>query len=154
MRLTAYTDYAFRVLIFLALRGDAGATIQDIADHYGISRNHLMKVVQQLGQLGYVQTTRGRGGGLRLGRPAGEIPLGELVRRTEDDMVLVECFNADTNRCAITGVCRLKGVLAEALRAWLTVLDRYTLADLVANEAELLQVIRLRPSATATARTP
>jgi Rrf2 family nitric oxide-sensitive transcriptional repressor len=145
LRLTTYSDYAFRVLIFLALAGEKGSTIQAIAEHYGISRNHLMKVVQQLGQLGYVVTTRGRGGGLRLGMPAEAINLGQLVRQTEDDMVIVECFNPATNTCAITGVCRLKGVLGEALAAWLRVMDGYTLADLVQNQTELAQVIRLRP---------
>lgn len=149
MRLTTYSDYAFRVLIFLALAGDQGSTIQAIAEHYGISRNHLMKVVQQLGQLGYIITTRGRGGGLRLSRPATDINLGQLVRQTEDDMVIVECFNPSTNRCAISGVCRLKGVLGEALAAWLAVMDRYSLADLVHNGAELVQVIHLRPPGAA-----
>lgn len=146
MRLTTYTDYAFRALIFLALRGDETSTIQEIADHYGISRNHLMKVVHQLGQLGLVETTRGRGGGLRLGKPATEIRLGDVVRQTEEDMTLVECFNASDNRCLITRVCRLKGILGDALRAYLSVLDGYTLADLAANDVALSKVIGLQPA--------
>lgn len=145
MRLTAYTDYAFRVLIFLALRKDAGSTIQEIAEHYDISRNHLMKVVQQLAQLGYVETTRGRGGGLRLAVDPASLRLGDLVRHTEEDMTLVECFDREKNQCVISGVCRLQGVLSEALKAWLTVMDAYTLADLVANPAVLRRAIALAP---------
>lgn len=147
MRLTTYTDYAFRTLIFLALRRDEGCTIQELADTYGISRNHLMKVVQQLGQLGYVETTRGRGGGIRLGRAPEDIRLGEVVRQTEDDMNLVECFNPEDDRCTISRACRLRGVFAEALAAWLAVLDKYTLADLVSNEPALARVIWPQPSA-------
>lgn len=145
MRLTAYTDYAFRVLIFLALRQDAGSTIQEIAEHYDISRNHLMKVVQQLAQLGYVETTRGRGGGLRLAVDPASLHLGDLVRHTEEDMTLVECFDRENNQCVISGVCRLQGVLSEALKAWLKVMDAYTLADLVANPAALRRAIALAP---------
>ena len=145
MKLTTYTDYAFRTLIFVGLRGDAGCTIQELADHYGISRNHLMKVVQRLGQLGYIETTRGRGGGMRLGKPAADIGLGDIVRRTEDDMALVECFNPAEDRCTISRACRLRGMLAEALAAWLAVLDRYTLADLLENERALAHVIQLQP---------
>lgn len=141
MRLTTYSDYAFRALIYLAVRGDEPCTIQEMADHYGISRNHLMKVVQQLGQLGYVETTRGRGGGIRLGRAPAEINLGEVVRHTEDDMTIVECFDPANDRCAISRACRLRGVLGEALAAWLAVLDRYTLADLVENERALVRLL-------------
>jgi Rrf2 family transcriptional regulator, nitric oxide-sensitive transcriptional repressor len=147
MKLTTYTDYAFRTLIFLALRPDEPCTIQELADSYGISRNHLMKVVQQLGQLGYVETSRGRGGGIRLGKAPGEIRLGEVVRRTEDDMNIVECFNPADDRCAISRACRLRGILGEAMAAWLGVLDDYTLADLVDNERALARVIRLQPPA-------
>ncbi len=141
MRLTTYSDYAFRALIYLAVRGDEPCTIQEMADHYGISRNHLMKVVQQLGQLGYVETTRGRGGGIRLGRAPSAINLGEVVRHTEDDMTIVECFDPANDRCAISRACRLRGVLGEALAAWLAVLDRYTLADLVENERALVRLL-------------
>lgn len=146
MRLTTYSDYAFRALIFLAVHKDEPCTIQGMAEHYGISRNHLMKVVQQLGQLGYVVTTRGRGGGIRLGKPAVEIRLGEVVRHTEEDMTLVECFDPANDRCTISRACRLRGVLGEALAAWLAVLDRYTLADLVENDRALAQLITLRPA--------
>lgn len=131
MRLTRYTDYAFRVLIHVGQQGDRASTIQEIADFHQISRNHLMKVVQHLGQLGYLHTTRGRGGGLQLGCPPQQINLGQLVRQTEEDMTLVECFDPTSNRCAIASHCRLKGILHQGLRAWLQVLDGYTLADLI-----------------------
>lgn len=146
MRLTSYTDYAFRVLIFLALRREAGSTIQEIAEHYAISRNHLMKVVQQLGQLGYVETTRGRGGGLRLAVEPADLRLGELVRHTEEDMELVECFDRENNQCVISGVCRLQSVLSDALKAWLAVMDSYTLADLVTNPVALRKAIAMAPT--------
>ena len=106
MKLTTYTDYAFRTLIFLALHRETGSTIQALADSYGISRNHLMKVVQQLGQLGYVETTRGRGGGIRLGMAPQDIRLGDVVRKTEEDMDIVECFNPADDRCTISRACR------------------------------------------------
>lgn len=146
MRLTSYTDYAFRVLIFLALRREAGSTIQEIAEHYAISRNHLMKVVQQLGQLGYVETTRGRGGGLRLAVEPADLRLGDLVRHTEEDMTLVECFDRESNQCVISGVCRLQSVLSDALKAWLAVMDSYTLADLVTNPVALRKAIAMAPA--------
>lgn len=147
MKLTTYTDYAFRTLIFLALHRETGSTIQALADSYGISRNHLMKVVQQLGQLGYVETTRGRGGGIRLGMAPQDIRLGDVVRKTEEDMDIVECFNPADDRCTISRACRLRGILGEATAAWLAVLDGYTLADLVENERALARVIRIRPGA-------
>ncbi len=134
MRLTRYTDYAFRVLVHVGQQGDRACTIREIASFHGISQSHLMKVVQHLGHLGYLTNTRGRGGGLRLGCPAAQINLGKLVRQTEDDMILVECFDPDSNRCAITSHCRLRGVLQRGLAAWLQVLDGYTLADLLAGE--------------------
>jgi Rrf2 family transcriptional regulator, nitric oxide-sensitive transcriptional repressor len=130
MRITLYTDYALRVLIYLGLRGDRLSTIRDIADGYGISRNHLMKLVSDLQQRGYVETLRGRNGGLRLQRAPEQINLGELVRATEQDLCLMECFKAD-NGCVITPHCDLKFILDEALRAFLGVLDGYTLADLL-----------------------
>jgi Rrf2 family nitric oxide-sensitive transcriptional repressor len=131
MRLTAYTDYALRVLIRLALQPQRLTTIADIAKGYGISENHLMKVVHQLGVSGDVETVRGRNGGVRLAKPAASINLGAVVRRTEADMELVPCF-ADAELCAIGGACKLRTALREALAAFLAVLDRYSLADLVA----------------------
>ena len=129
MRLTRFTDYALRTLIYLGSLGPRQGSIAGVAAAYGISENHIVKVVHQLGRLGLVQTTRGKGGGLRLGKPAAEIRIGDVVRATEEDLALVPCFAGEA--CAITPACRLKQVLAEALDAFLTVLDRYTLVDLL-----------------------
>jgi len=146
MRLTSYSDYSLRVLMYLAVRADAVATIEEISRAYGISKAHLMKVVHELGRAGLVETTRGRGGGLRLARRPDEIVVGDVVRRTEDKLDLVECFDPDTSQCRIEPACRLRGVLGEALDAFLTTLDRYTLADLVARRrkplSDLLAVAR------------
>ncbi|MHB2209033.1 Rrf2 family transcriptional regulator [Methylobacterium sp. CM6257] len=133
MRLTRYTDYALRTLIYVGLHEPRQSSIAAIARAYGISENHLTKVVHQLGRVGLIRTIRGRGGGLRLGRPAAEIVIGAVVRQTEDDLALVECFASGV--CAITASCRLKRALGEALGAFLAVLDGYTLADLLADEA-------------------
>lgn len=132
MRLTTYTDYALRVLMYLGLRGDDLATIQEIAEQYGISKNHLMKLVHELGQLGYVETIRGKNGGLRLGRRPDEITVGEIVRHLEPDLALVECFQSTGVRCRIVNDCVLQTMLGEALDRFLETLDRYTLADLLA----------------------
>jgi len=130
MRLTQYTDFSIRVLIYLGLNPDRRCTIQEIADGYGISRNHLMKVVQQLAQAGYVESTRGSGGGLRLGRSVENINLGEVIKEMEPDFSLVECFR-DNNQCVITPACKLPPMLARATRAFLDVLSEHTLADLL-----------------------
>jgi Rrf2 family nitric oxide-sensitive transcriptional repressor len=137
MRLTVYTDYALRVLIYTAVHPEPKPTIGQIASSYDISRNHLMKVVYQLGVAGYIGTSRGKSGGLRLARRPEDIVLGDVVRRTEPDFTLVPCFDADNALCAITPGCRLRGVLFQARAAFLQVLDSYTLADLVENRAEL-----------------
>ena len=131
MRLTAYTDYTLRTLIYLAMHRDRLATIQDIADLHGISKNHLMKVVHQLGQQGLVETVRGRNGGMRLGRDPAEINIGEVVRGSESDFYMAECFDAASNSCQLAPACALKGVLGSATAAYLAVLDAVTLADLV-----------------------
>ncbi|MCP5364132.1 MAG: Rrf2 family transcriptional regulator [Hyphomicrobiales bacterium] len=137
MRLTTYTDYALRVLIYLGLRGGALATIQEIADQYGISKNHLMKLVHQLGQLGYVETVRGKSGGLRLGRRPEAITVGEIVRHMEPDMALVECFRSSEVQCRIVEGCVLRDALEEALDRFLGTLDGYTLADLLVPAGKL-----------------
>ena len=133
MRLTQRTDYALRVLMYCALQAQrpAAPTIAEIAQAHGISRSHLMKVVMALAAQGWLSTSRGRGGGLRLLRPAQQIRVGDVVRQMEDDFTLVECFQAHGSDCRIDGQCRLKGVLAQALQAWMQVLDGVTLADLV-----------------------
>ncbi|MFN3655812.1 MAG: Rrf2 family transcriptional regulator [Pseudolabrys sp.] len=137
MRLTVYTDYALRMLMYLALKDDELATISEIAARYRISKNHLMKVAHQLGLAGYVETVRGRSGGLRLARPTGEIGLGEVVRHTEQDIALVPCFTAETQPCAIAPGCVLKRALSRASEAFFEALDDYTLADLVKPRSAL-----------------
>lgn len=137
MRLTLYTDYALRVLMHAALRQPRRVTIDEVADAYNISRNHLVKVVQDLGQNGFLKTHRGIGGGFILGRPGGEISLGEVIRHTESDEHVVDCLTSRDNGCRIFPVCRLKGVLSEASAAFFKVLDNYTIADLVKNEVEI-----------------
>lgn len=137
MRLTHWTDYSLRVLMFCAVhaRREQPVTISEIAEAHGISRSHLTKIVVALSDQGWLETTRGRGGGLRLLRPAAEIRLGDVVRQAETDFTMVECFDPGSNTCRIDGHCRLKGVLHSALASYLAVLDGVTLADLVAPEA-------------------
>lgn len=149
MKLTDYTDYSLRVLIYVAVHPEALVTIQHIADAFDIPKNHLVKVVQHLGQVGYLQTIRGRSGGIRLGRPAADINIGEVIRSTEPDFGMVECFQAD-NRCVITRACGLKGVLHEALQAYFDVLDGYTLADIVQKPGALHRMLDLPDQAPIT----
>jgi Rrf2 family nitric oxide-sensitive transcriptional repressor len=132
MRLNTFSDYSLRVLLYLCGQGDRLATIAEIAAAYSISENHLMKVVHQLGISGYIETVRGKGGGMRLARAPQDIVLGDVLRHTESDFSLVECFSADS-ACRIAASCRLRGVLGDALGAMFRVLDGYTLADLVDN---------------------
>ena len=141
MRLTTYTDYSLRLLMYVALKDGELATIQEVADVYDISRNHLMKVAYELGKHGILETVRGRNGGLRLARKPADICLGEVVRITEEDFTMVECFDPKTNACVITRPCRLKGVLSKALKAYLAVLDDYTLADLTERHPLLARVL-------------
>lgn len=137
MRLTAYTDFSLRVLMYLALHPDRRPTIAEIAERYGVSKAHLMKVVYQLGLMGYVETIRGKGGGLRLARRLEDVTVGEIVRRTEPDMALVACFEAGGPACVIAPACRLKGKLGEARAAFLKVLDDCTLAEVMENRPAL-----------------
>ncbi|MGO2019642.1 Rrf2 family transcriptional regulator [Psychrobacter sp.] len=162
MRLTNYSDYALRSLIYLAVRPDPSllANISDIADSYGISKSHLTKIIHQLGQLGYIESIRGKNGGIRLARSPNDINLGALIKQIEPDFDLVECFAVPVNKdkdpqskglpvafieeeadkpigCVITPVCQLKSVFSEALTAFIKVLERYTLADIINNEDEL-----------------
>lgn len=143
MRLSLHTDYALRALIYLASMREPATTAGAIADAYGISKNHLVKVLQRLRALGYVETGRGRGGGVRLGRKAAAIRLGDVVRQTEDLGEMVECFNIETNTCPLAQACLLKHRLREALEAYLAVLDRYTLADVSANREVLGGILRI-----------
>jgi Rrf2 family nitric oxide-sensitive transcriptional repressor len=137
MQLTRYTDYSLRVLIYLAVHQEELATIEEIAKAYRISKAHLMKIVHQLGLAGYVETVRGRGGGLRLAQPPEKIRIGDVVRHTEA-MPLVECFDPKTSHCRIEPVCDLRTALKHALEAFLRTLDSYTLADLVVRRRKPL----------------
>ncbi|KFF48019.1 MULTISPECIES: Rrf2 family transcriptional regulator [unclassified Salinicola] len=140
MKLTTHTDYALRLLIYLAIRGDdMPATVQSAAGHYGISGHHLAKVSQTLVQLGYVSSLRGRGGGLRLNRPPEEINIGALIRQTEN-LELLECFGPNST-CPIDPACRLKHVLWSAQQAFMQVLDGYVLADMIENREALRLLI-------------
>lgn len=146
MRLTLYTDYSLRVLLYIGVKGNEKlSTVQEVSDAYGISRNHLTKVVHELGKLGLIETVRGRGGGFRLNMEPKEINIGDVVRKMEDDFHLVECFNCATNKCVITPVCKLKDVLHEALDAYFKVLDSYTLADFVENNEGLATILLGKP---------
>jgi Rrf2 family nitric oxide-sensitive transcriptional repressor len=131
MRLTTYTDYALRTLMYLAVNRERMVTIQDIADLHGISKNHLTKVVHQLGQLGLVETVRGRNGGIRLGHEPAEINIGKVVRQTETDFQMAECFDSDNTSCAYASACALKEALGAATTAYLKVLDDVTLENLL-----------------------
>ncbi len=140
MRLTRFTDNALRALVFLALDPDDVPTVGEVARKMGMSEDHLLKVVQRLSQLGYVKTIRGRNGGMRLAKPAVEIVVGEVVRRTEDNMSLVPCFDPTEVNCPISAACGLAPALDEALQAFLTTLDRYTIQDLLGRRSELRQL--------------
>ena len=143
MRLTTFSDYTLRVLIYLGVHDDQIATVGQIAAAYGISANHLMKVVHYLAQGGYIETARGKGGGMRLGLAPEKINLGEVVRGTEDNRTLVECFDRNSSDCRIESACVLRGVLGEALNAFFRALDAYTLADLIAPKPRLAKMLAL-----------
>lgn len=141
MRLTFYSDYSLRLLMYAALKPDALITIQEVAGAYGISKNHLTKVAFDLGRAGFVETVRGRGGGIRLAKKPEAIGLGDVLRVTERQSALVECFNPKTNTCVISAPCRLKGVLNRALKTYFSVLDEYTLADLTDKNSALTRIL-------------
>ena len=146
MRLTAFSDYTLRTLIYLALRPDTLCTIDEIAAAYGISASHLMKVVHQSGQAGEVQTVRGQHGGLRLARLPEDINVGAVLRRTEADLDIAPCFGSPT-ACCIQPACVLQRALADALAAFFSVLDRVTLADLIRSKRQLSELLRLESAA-------
>lgn len=136
MRLTTYTDYALRTLMYLAANRDRLVTIQDIADAHDIAKNHLTKVVHQLGILGVVESLRGRNGGLRLGKEPGQINIGAVVRSTEPDFYMAECFDSGKSHCMLSAACSLKDVLNDATTAYLAVLDGVTLDDLMKTSGQ------------------
>ncbi len=142
MRLTTFTDYTIRVLIYIGLRPGQRATISELADAYQISRNHLMKVVHHLGQAGYIDTLRGKGGGFLLAQAPEAINIGELVRLTEQHTTLVECFSDTDCHCRISSTCRMKELLNEALGAFYAVLDQHSLADLISNDQQLTRLLK------------
>lgn len=135
MRLTLHTDYALRVMVHVGLRNGDLVTITEIADCYGISKNHLTKVVHQLGRIGYLETVRGKYGGVRLLRQPEDVLLGQFIRDTEEDFALVRCMRCDSsNECRLSGQCIAHDALASGLRAFFTELDRYTLADMLETQ--------------------
>ncbi|MCX6837992.1 MAG: Rrf2 family transcriptional regulator [Verrucomicrobia bacterium] len=146
MKLSLFTDYSLRVLMFAALKGES-FSLSEVAESYDISRHHLVKVVNYLAKLGYLETRRGRGGGIALGMQPEDIRIGMVVRRTEDSPFIVECFDKQHNTCPINGSCRLKGALAQAVNAFYETLDRHTLRDLVAgvDGARLNRILLRKP---------
>ncbi|MBE9556121.1 MAG: Rrf2 family transcriptional regulator [Proteobacteria bacterium] len=140
MRLTNYSDYALRVLIYLSIQDGRLATIREISEQYDISRNHLMKLVQDLGKHGFAETVRGKNGGLRIGRDPATISVGEVVRAMEKDMAIVECFEPDGDfNCQIVSACVLAGIMRQAHNAFLEVLDGYSIKDLVLPKPQLIK---------------
>lgn len=144
MRLTNFTDYSLRVLIYLGTRRDEPrlTTIGDIANAYNISRNHLMKVVQHLAREGYIETARGKGGGMRLARAPERIDIGAVVRGMEEDFALAECFQDGNRNCPIIPACALPAILDRALQAFFRELDGQTLAGLLQPKAKLERIFR------------
>ncbi|RMH59330.1 MAG: Rrf2 family transcriptional regulator [Zetaproteobacteria bacterium] len=142
MQLTIYTDYSLRVLIYLGAHPDRRVTINEIAESYGISRNHLVKVVNQLSQKGWITTIRGKHGGMHLAFPPEQINIGMVIRQTEPHMNLLECFDKENNTCSISPACTLKRVLYQARRAFMEVLDQHTLADVLGPHAgDIIQIL-------------
>ncbi|CAM2156928.1 HTH-type transcriptional regulator NsrR [Pararobbsia alpina] len=137
MKLTDYTDYSLRTLMFAALAEERLVTIQEISSAFGIPRNHLVKIVHSLGKAGYLTTIRGRMGGIRLSRPASRINVGDVVRTMEPDFHMVECFDTEHNECVITAACGLRAALSAALKSYLDTLSRLTIADLVVKRQSL-----------------
>ena len=143
MRLSVFTDYSLRVLIQAAIRHPNRVTIDEVAKAYGISRNHLIKVINELGRAGFLVTQRGRSGGFTLARPADRILVSDVVKFGEEDQPLLECFHAERNTCVLTPACRLKGAIAEARRAFFDVLGKYTIADVCSNPEALRRQLGL-----------
>jgi Rrf2 family nitric oxide-sensitive transcriptional repressor len=141
MQLTQYTDYALRTLIALALSPGERSTVSEVSHAYGISRHHLVKVVGRLAELGYVQTVRGKGGGVRLARRPQQIVVGEIVRVMEAELGVVECLKAGGGGCAISPACRLKSIMRDATGKFLAELDAYTLADMLKTRVPLNRLL-------------
>jgi Rrf2 family nitric oxide-sensitive transcriptional repressor len=135
MQLTVFTDYGLRSLMYLAAHPERRCSVREIAEYYEISRHHLVKVVHRLSQLGYISSNKGRGGGIQIAKPAGELKLGDLVEALEPSMEIVECFNKHTNTCRIAAGCQLKHYIFDAKKAFLISLNSRTLADTVKNKS-------------------
>lgn len=133
MQLTHYTDYSLRVLVYLTLKQNQPVTISEIADYYKISRNHLVKIVNNLANLGYITTIRGKGGGMHLASAAQDINIGEVIRNVEPHFNIVECFAQEHKNCRIEPICKLKHILQTATDNFLAELDQYSLQDVISN---------------------
>lgn len=147
MRLTAFTDYSLRMLIYLAAAPEGRATVPEVAKAFHVSTHHLVKVAHGLGRAGFLTNTRGRGGGLKLAVPAAQINVGRVVRITEGEARPAECFEDHPSECVLAGACRLQGVLQEAIERFYGVLDQYSLEDLVANRARIAKIMQWQPVA-------
>jgi Rrf2 family nitric oxide-sensitive transcriptional repressor len=145
MKLTLFSDYSLRILMFAGLNEEPTFSVDDVARAYGLSRNHVAKVINFLTQRGYLSSQRGRGGGIRLGQKPEEIRVGQLLRQTENGSPLVECFDAATNTCPLIRACRLKLALSQAWTAFFDTLDGYTLADLIQKPGPLQHALQLKP---------
>ncbi len=148
MQLSKFTDYSLRVLIYTAARCPDKVSITELAETYDISRNHLVKVVNQLANLGYLETTRGRGGGILLGQVAEEIVIGDVIEAVEPGFDMAECFGIGTNHCRLTPVCRLKGIMNDAKTAFLRELSLHTLADVVGQPQAIIEALALESANT------
>jgi len=143
LRLTQFSNFAIRLLMYAALKGEAPSAVSEVARAYGISHDHLKKAATELCRRGYLTTVRGRNGGFRLAMEPRDIRIGDVIRQTEGETVLVECFDPATNTCPLLTVCRLRVALQEALAAFFAVLDRYTLADLIRAPEQLAPLLGL-----------
>ena len=142
MKLTRYSNYAIRTLMFTNLHPDRLCQCQEVADTFKVSKAHLVKCVHQLGQWGFVHSVRGRNGGFRLARPANEITVGAVIRKTEDTLDLVECFNSETNSCPLITGCKLNQLLTHAMAGFMAEMDRVTIEDITTNQKQLLALLK------------
>ncbi len=143
VKLTNFTDYSMRALIYLAVHPGRLCTVKEISEAFNISQNHMVKVVHSLSKHRYINTKKGKNGGIELSKPAYHLNVGDIVRTLESDLYIVECFNSDDKRCSITAVCKLKHVLFNAYKAFIGELDKHTLADITENMDELLEVFEI-----------
>ena len=147
MRLTAFTNFALRTLMYAAMHEDRLCRSHEIADAFGVSHTHLNKCIYQLGQWGYLENIRGRAGGFRLAKPASIITVGEVIRKTEDTLELVECFNPTTNTCPLMEMCRSSKTFKRAMARFMDELDSITIADVIENKASLMQLLEKQTKA-------